>query len=61
MASHQNNKTNTFGNSMKKVNFGDLPIGEYEDVEFSEEFADEDDREAQERARAADQRMRNGE
>lgn len=47
-------------NSMEKVNFGDLPANipsnKAEDVEFSEELADEADRIAQERAAAADQR-----
>ncbi|HUC93214.1 MAG TPA: YfhD family protein [Paenibacillus sp.] len=33
---------------------GRLPIGTNEDVEFSEELADEDDREARRRAEAAD-------
>nr|WP_255807586.1 YfhD family protein [Cohnella mopanensis] len=33
-----------------------LPIASAEDVEFSEELADQDDKEAQERARAADLR-----
>lgn len=47
-------------NSLKKVNFGDLPAnnqdGKAEDVEFSEELADEADRIAQERAAQADSR-----
>ncbi|MFD1953377.1 YfhD family protein [Paenibacillus thailandensis] len=42
-----------------KVNFGDLPVGMEEDVEFSEEFADEDDIEAQERAAKANARAMN--
>ncbi|QMV40449.1 YfhD family protein [Cohnella cholangitidis] len=33
-----------------------LPIASAEDVEFSEELADRDDKEAQERAEAADRR-----
>lgn len=41
---------------MEKQNFGDLPIGKNEDVEFSEELADEDDLEAVKRAEAADNR-----
>lgn len=41
-----------------RVNFGDLPIGSEEDVEFSEELADEDDFEAQERAAEADARAK---
>ncbi|WP_244226709.1 YfhD family protein [Paenibacillus protaetiae] len=41
-----------------KVNFGDLPVGLNEDVEFSEALADEDDWEAQERAASADERAK---
>jgi hypothetical protein len=33
-----------------------LPVDSEEDIEFSEELADEDDQEAQERAEAADER-----
>lgn len=43
-------------NSMEKVNFAELPDGKNEDVEFSEELADEADRKAAERAAAADAR-----
>ncbi|WP_263575596.1 YfhD family protein [Paenibacillus vietnamensis] len=43
-------------NSMEKVNFAELPVGKNEDVEFSEELADEADRIAAERAAAADAR-----
>lgn len=43
-------------NSLEKQNFGNLPIGKNEDVEFSEELADEADRIAAERAAAADER-----
>ncbi|MCR2803198.1 YfhD family protein [Paenibacillus soyae] len=47
-------------NSMEKVNFGDLPAddqdGKVEDVEFSEELADEADRVAMKRAAEADSR-----
>ncbi|OMF34169.1 YfhD family protein [Paenibacillus sp. FSL H8-0548] len=43
-------------NNLEKVNFANLPVGENEDVEFSEELADEADRKAAERAHAADQR-----
>jgi hypothetical protein len=47
-------------NGMEKVNFGDLPAnvsnGKIEDVEFSEELADEADKIAQKRAAAADRR-----
>jgi hypothetical protein len=43
-------------NDLEKVNFGQLPIGKNEDVEYSEELADQADREAQRRANAADQR-----
>lgn len=39
------------------VQFGDLPIGKNEDVEFSEEQMDADDKEALERAEQADQRQ----
>ncbi|MCA0754609.1 YfhD family protein [Paenibacillus sp. N4] len=41
---------------MEKVNFAELPVGKNEDVEFSEELADEADRIAAERAAAADAR-----
>jgi hypothetical protein len=34
----------------------ELPVDSAEDVEFSEELADRDDKEAQERAAAADRR-----
>lgn len=37
-----------------------LPIAKNEDVEFSMELADEDDLEALERMRAADQRAQSG-
>lgn len=43
-------------NKMEKVNFAELPVGKNEDVEFSEELADEADRKAAERAAAADAR-----
>ncbi|WJH33010.1 YfhD family protein [Paenibacillus sp. CC-CFT747] len=36
---------------------GKLPVDHNEDVEYSEALADEDDREAAERAEAADQRQ----
>jgi len=39
---------------------GKLPIGKAEDVEFSEELADADDREASARAEAADRRAEQG-
>ena len=45
-------------NNLEKINFAELPIGQNEDVEFSEELADEDDRKAQQRARAADERAK---
>jgi hypothetical protein len=35
---------------------GELPVAKNEDVEFSVELADEDDREAMQRAEEADQR-----
>lgn len=35
---------------------GELPVAKNEDVEFSAELADEDDREAMQRAEEADQR-----
>ncbi|MDQ6421134.1 YfhD family protein [Paenibacillus sp. LHD-117] len=54
-----NNELGEYENNMEKVNFGDLPIGKSEDVEFSEELADEADRKAQQRAAAADERMEN--
>lgn len=43
-------------NDMEKINFAQLPVAKNEDVEFSEELADEADREAARRAAAADQR-----
>ncbi|MFF2090346.1 YfhD family protein [Paenibacillus sp. NPDC058174] len=48
----QNNEQN----ELEKQNFATLPIGENEDVEFSEELADEADRKAAQRAAQADQR-----
>lgn len=45
-------------NDPENVNFGELPIAENEDVEFSEELADEDDKAAQQRAAAADSRAK---
>ncbi|MEF3304538.1 YfhD family protein [Paenibacillus sp. GYB003] len=36
-----------------------MPIGKNEDVEFSEALADSDDREANRRAEAADERQQN--
>ncbi|WP_127532294.1 YfhD family protein [Paenibacillus kobensis] len=45
-------------NNLEDVNFGELPIAENEDVEFSEELADEDDKVAQQRAAAADRRAK---
>ncbi|MWC27526.1 YfhD family protein [Paenibacillus sp. MMS18-CY102] len=54
---NQQNQQNA-QNEFEKVNFGNLPIGENEDVEFSEEFADEADHVAQQRAAAADQRAK---
>ncbi|SEN08233.1 YfhD family protein [Paenibacillus sp. OV219] len=41
---------------LEKVNFAELPIGKNEDVEFSEELADDADRVAQQRAAEADAR-----
>ncbi|RJE89864.1 YfhD family protein [Paenibacillus sp. 1011MAR3C5] len=43
-------------NELENVNFGQLPISKNEDVEFSEELADEADRKAQQRAKEADER-----
>ncbi|MGM0880663.1 MAG: YfhD family protein [Bacillota bacterium] len=43
-------------NDFEKINFAQLPIAKNEDVEFSEELADEADRQAARRAAAADQR-----
>lgn len=48
------NKSNKV--NLEKTNFGELPLGVNEDVEFSEELADEADQVAAERAAAADQR-----
>jgi len=50
------NKFNADDKDLNKQNFGTLPIGGNEDVEFSEELADENDKEAQRRAEAADTR-----
>lgn len=44
-------------NELEKVNFAELPIAKGEDVEFSEELADEADHKAAERAAAADRRV----
>ncbi|SFE99949.1 YfhD-like protein [Paenibacillus catalpae] len=52
--------TNEKKEYMEKVNFGDLPVGKNEDVEFSEELADEADKQAERRAAAADSRAQNG-
>lgn len=46
-------------NNLEKQNFAELPVGQYEDVEFSEELADEADRKAQQRAKEADDRAQN--
>lgn len=43
-------------NMLEKENFGRLPIGKNEDVEFSEELADENDKKAQKRSAEADER-----
>lgn len=45
------------GRTMQSEMNEELPVAQNENVEFSETLADEDDREAQERARAADQRQ----
>ncbi|MBD2869464.1 YfhD family protein [Paenibacillus arenilitoris] len=50
------NKNMDDNNDLEKVNFAELPTGKNEDVEFSEELADEADRKAMERAAAADER-----
>ncbi|QHT60273.1 YfhD family protein [Paenibacillus lycopersici] len=42
--------------NLEKQNFGNLPIGKNEDVEFSAEQADEADRIAMKRAQEADAR-----
>lgn len=44
-------------NNLEKQNFAELPVGANEDVEFSEELADEADRKAQQRAKEADERV----
>lgn len=61
MTEHLDKNVNGLGNSLGKVNFGDLPIGQNEDVEFSQELADEADIKAQKRAAEADRRVKNGE
>ncbi|OUS77540.1 YfhD family protein [Paenibacillus sp. MY03] len=61
MTEHLDKNVNGLGNSLEKVNFGDLPIGQNEDVEFSQELADEADIKAQKRAAEADRRVKNGE
>jgi hypothetical protein len=40
----------------QEEDYGSLPVASAEDVEFSEELADEDDREAQQREAEADRR-----
>jgi len=40
----------------QQEHFPNLPVTSAEDVAFTEELADEDDREAQQRAKEADQR-----
>jgi len=47
-------------NAERKYENKRLPIGRNEDVEYSEELADADDLEAQERAEAADRRQTGG-
>jgi len=42
----------------KRRRKGKLPVAVGEDVEYSEELADADDREAAERAKAADERAK---
>ncbi|RAP76736.1 YfhD family protein [Paenibacillus montanisoli] len=46
---------------LTKQNFAELPIGKNEDVEFSEELADEDDKKAMQRAAEADARAQSRE
>ncbi|EFM12735.1 conserved hypothetical protein [Paenibacillus curdlanolyticus YK9] len=58
MANTNKNQQLNEQNEFEKVNFGNLPIAENEDVEFSEEFADEADHVAQQRAAAADKRAK---
>ncbi|MBP3966175.1 MULTISPECIES: YfhD family protein [Paenibacillus] len=41
---------------LEKQNFAELPIGKNEDVEFSAELADEEDKKAMQRAAEADAR-----
>ncbi|MDQ0058386.1 YfhD family protein [Paenibacillus harenae] len=43
-------------NQLEKINFATQPDGKVEDVEFSEELADEADRQAAQRAAEADRR-----
>ncbi|GGD59197.1 YfhD family protein [Paenibacillus nasutitermitis] len=50
------NEFNSNDKDLSKQNFATLPIGENEDVEFSETLADENDKEAQQRAQEADTR-----
>lgn len=47
-------------NEMNRKASNQLPVAKNEDVEFSEALADADDREAVERAEAADSRQQNG-
>jgi|GEM_PF-1006930 len=51
-----NDKNMKDNNFMEKVNFGNLPVGKAEDVEYSEELADAEDLKAAQRAAAADRR-----
>jgi len=47
-------------NQNKAAKAGKLPIGKAEDVEFSQELADAEDKEAAARAEAADRRAERG-
>nr|WP_239565812.1 YfhD family protein [Paenibacillus sacheonensis] len=50
----------TMSENLEKQNFGNLPIGKNEDVEFSEEQADNADLIAMKRAEEADARAQAG-
>jgi len=51
-----NNEQNNEQNELEHQNFGVLPVGQNEDVEFAEELADDADNQALKRAAEADQR-----
>lgn len=55
---HQKEAVTEMSEQEKQRQIGKLPVAVNEDVEYSEELADADDREAAERAKAADERAK---